>query len=150
MGLSQTLHIRRNVNLVSLLPIPDTSDMTNAPESRVRNETLRLTLSQQEGDFIAQRLSAARRSLYFWIALAAVSAAAILISIFVTDSYRMSYDRLANTFLGYNIAMGVTVVAFITLLVGILKLPFSLLDVRKYTRFRQEHRSFLGKYGRNS
>jgi hypothetical protein len=119
--------------------------MARKPEPSVRDETLRLTLSQQESDYIRERLMTARLKLALWAMLVLAAAGAVIV--FISVMHR--YDNAGGS-PEYFVNFFILAAAIITLVVGVLKLPFAILDARKYQRYRNEHQAFLGKYGRGT
>lgn len=136
------------INLAVLKRIWDSLLMATDPTQPIQDEALRLTLSRQEGSFILERQASSRRRLIFWILLALIAAIGTVVFSFWMGTYQPEPDAVDYPQEYYGIFFSLCT-AILLMLVGFLKVPFAMMDVWKYRRYRAEYETFLAKFGRN-
>lgn len=106
----------------------------------VKNEALRLTFAEQEGDYIARKLVETQkrfRRQCFILSMASL----VFIGIFLFAWINNSSLPIAVTLL--------LVVAIATAIIYLVRVPFTWLEINKYRLYDIDHGAFLRQYNRD-
>ncbi len=125
--------------------------MAQQEHHTVRDDALRLTLSRQEGEYIGERLVAARKSLRIFVIVA--TCGGILLSITWLIAGGDHLVRLANSDAVLrsnlrNASLFIGAVAGIVTFIALLNIPIAWMNVAKYKKYRAEYGRFLERYSR--
>ena len=119
--------------------------MPRLPHPSVRNESLRLSLSQHEKDYIEEGLQKSARVVKSWLILLVVCLVLASVPWVVRDLSLSFY---------YNIPKGLwQFCAFATPVIGfiaMLKLFLAVFDYQKFRSYRSDHAKFLKSYRRGA
>lgn len=112
----------------------------------IKNETLRLTLAQQESGFIAEKLVLAkrrlRRRLLYLCAAVVLMAGIVIYLVAAASGASVRLETVHGALSLIFIAAGT--IAFLNLVL----LPFAWMELDKYKLYEKDHEAFLARYGR--